>query len=105
MKFLRMAKAVNELDYYIYKMRNTLKKKDINIKLTSIEIEKIESSIAVATNLADESNHQVEIDVLEDHLKRLESSMEYIIAKTVQFFLIKILSIVLLFRKQYLIVK
>lgn len=83
MKFLRKAKVVNELDYFIYKMRNALKKKDINIKLTSLEIKKIELSIAVATNLIDENNQQVEIDVLEDHLKRLNNSMEHIIAKTV----------------------
>jgi L1 cell adhesion molecule like protein len=82
-KFLRKAKAVNELDYYIYKMRNALKKKGINIKLSSEEIEKIESAIAVATNLLSENKEQVEADVLEDHLKELESSMEHIIAKTI----------------------
>jgi L1 cell adhesion molecule like protein len=82
-KFLRKAKAVNELDYYIYKMRNALKKKGINIKLSSEEIEKIESAIAVATNLLSENKQQVEADVLEDHLKELESSMEHIIAKTI----------------------
>jgi heat shock 70kDa protein 1/2/6/8 len=82
-KFLRKAKAVNALDDYIYKMRNALKKTDINIKLSSEEIEKIESAIATATNLVDENKWQVEIDVLEDHLKGLESRMEQIIAKTV----------------------
>ncbi|KEH37136.1 heat shock cognate 70 kDa protein [Medicago truncatula] len=82
-KFLRKAKAVNALDLYIYKMRNALKKTDINIKLSSEEIEKIESVIATATNLVDENNQQVEIDVLEDHLKGLESSMEHIIAKII----------------------
>jgi len=81
-RFLRKAKAVNALDDYIYKMGNALKKKDINAKLSSQEIEKIESAIAVATSLLDEKNQQVEIDVLEDHLKGLESRMEQIIAKT-----------------------
>jgi heat shock 70kDa protein 1/2/6/8 len=66
-KFLRKAKAVNALDNYIYKMRNALKKEDINVKLSSEEIEKIESAIVVGTNLLDENK----IDVLEDHLKGL----------------------------------
>jgi len=79
-KFLRKAEAVNALDDYIYKLKNAAKK-DINTKLSSEEIEKIESAIAVATNLVD--NKQVEIDVLEDHLNGLKSRMEQIIAKTV----------------------
>ncbi|XP_045792420.1 heat shock cognate 70 kDa protein-like [Trifolium pratense] len=82
-KFLRKAKAVNALDYYIYKMKNALKNEDVNIKLSSEEIEKIESAIAVATNLLSDDNQKVEVDVLEDHLKGLESRMEPIIAKTI----------------------
>ncbi|KEH36755.1 putative Heat shock protein 70 family [Medicago truncatula] len=82
-KFLRKAKAVNVLDDYIYKMGTALKKNDINLKLSSEEIEKIESTIAKATNLIDENNQQVEIDVLEDHVEGLKSWMEYIIAKTI----------------------
>jgi heat shock 70kDa protein 1/2/6/8 len=82
-KFLRKAKAVNALDDYIYKMGTALKKNDINLKLSSEEIEKIESAIAKATNLIDENNQQVEIDVLEDHITRLKSWMEYIIAKAI----------------------
>jgi len=82
-KFLRKAAAVNELDDYIYKMKNALKVKDINLKLSLEEIEKIESAIAVATNLVDENNQQVEADVLEDHLKGLKSRMEEIIAKAI----------------------
>jgi len=83
MKFLKKAKAVNALDDYIYKMKNALKRKDINIKLSSEEIEKIESAIAVATNLLSENNQQLETEALEDYLKELESRMEQIIAKTV----------------------
>ncbi|XP_058728028.1 heat shock cognate 70 kDa protein-like [Vicia villosa] len=82
-KFLRKAKAMNALDFYIYKMRNALKKEDINQKLSSQEIEIIESTIAVITNLIDENNQEVEIDVLEDHLKGLKSTMEDILAKTI----------------------
>jgi L1 cell adhesion molecule like protein len=79
--FLRMAKVVNALDDYIYKMRNAFKKKDFDLKFSSEEVKKIEDAIAVATNLVDENNKHVEIDVLEDHLKVLKSWMEQIIAK------------------------
>ena len=79
-KFLRKAKARNALDDYIYKIRNALKKEDIILKLSSEEI-KIESAIAVATDLVDQKNQQVEIDVMEDHAKGLQSWMEQIIAK------------------------
>ncbi|CAL5184224.1 unnamed protein product [Lathyrus oleraceus] len=82
-KFLRKAEAVNALDDYIYKMTNTLKKKDINLKLSSQEIQQIEDAIAVAKNLVDENNKLVEIEVLEDHLEGLESRMNHIIAKTI----------------------
>ncbi|CAK8531486.1 unnamed protein product [Lathyrus sativus] len=82
-KFLKKAKAVNALDNYIYKMMNTLKKKDINLKLSSQEIKQIEDAIAVAKNLVDENNKQVEIEVLEDHLEGLESRMKHVIAKTI----------------------
>ncbi|CAL5184225.1 unnamed protein product [Lathyrus oleraceus] len=82
-KFLRKANAVNALDDYIYKMTNTLKKKDINLKLSSQEIQLIEDAIAVAKNLLEENNKLVEIEVLEDHLEGLESRMKHIIAKTI----------------------
>ncbi|CAI8590308.1 unnamed protein product [Vicia faba] len=82
-KFLRKAKALNALDDYIYKMRNVLKKKDISLKLSSQEIEIIESSITATTNLIDNNNLEVEIDVLEDHLKGLKSTIEDILAKTI----------------------
>ncbi|CAI8590305.1 unnamed protein product [Vicia faba] len=82
-KFLRKAKALNALDDYIYKMRNVLKKKDISLKLSSREIEIIESSITATTNLIDNNNLEVEIDVLEDHLKGLKSTIEDILAKTI----------------------
>ncbi|MCH88788.1 heat-shock protein, partial [Trifolium medium] len=50
MKFLKKTEAVNALDDYIYKMRNSLKTEDINLKLSAEEIKKIEDAIAVATN-------------------------------------------------------
>jgi L1 cell adhesion molecule like protein len=83
MKFLRKAKAVNALDDYIYKMRNTLKKEDVNLKLAAEEIKQIEDSIAVATNLVDQNKQKVETDDLVDYLKGLENRMEHIIAKTI----------------------
>jgi hypothetical protein len=74
---------VNALDDYIYKMRNAFKKKDFDLKFSSEEVKKIEDAIAVATNLVDENNKHVEIDVLEDHLKVLKSWMEQIMAKNI----------------------
>jgi hypothetical protein len=56
------------------------------LKLSSEEIEKIESAIAIATNLLDENNQQVAADVLQDHLNKLKSWMEQIIAKTIFFY-------------------
>ncbi|XP_045805424.1 heat shock cognate 70 kDa protein-like [Trifolium pratense] len=82
-KFLRKAKAVNALDEYIYKMKISLQKEDVNMKLSSEEIGNIESAITVATNLLSVNHQQVEADVLEDHLKGLESRMEQIIVKTI----------------------
>ncbi|GAU31100.1 hypothetical protein TSUD_212070 [Trifolium subterraneum] len=38
MKFLTKAEAVNALDDYIYKMRNTLKKEDINLKFSAVHV-------------------------------------------------------------------
>ncbi|CAJ2657831.1 heat shock cognate 70 kDa protein-like [Trifolium pratense] len=83
MKFLRKAEAVNALDHYIYKMRNALKKKDINLKLSSQKIRKIESAITVATNMLDEDHHHNDSHVLENHLKELKIEFDYIIAKTI----------------------
>jgi L1 cell adhesion molecule like protein len=81
-KFLRKANALNALDNCVYKMKNALKKKDVNLKLSSQEYENINSGITKATNLLD-SNQQSEIDVLENHLKELESMFQLIISKSV----------------------
>ncbi|XP_045826860.1 heat shock 70 kDa protein 4-like [Trifolium pratense] len=80
-KFLRKANVLNALDYCVYKMKNALKNKDANLKLSSQEYENINSGIAKATNLL-ESNQQSEIDVLENHLKELESMLQLIIGKS-----------------------
>ncbi|CAK8541351.1 unnamed protein product [Lathyrus sativus] len=81
-KFLRMAEVMNALDHCVYKMRNVLKKNDISLKLSSEENKKINTAIAMATNLLDENDQQNEIDVLEDHLNELESMYELIISKS-----------------------
>jgi L1 cell adhesion molecule like protein len=82
MKFLRKDEAVYALDY-IYKMKNTLKKEDINLMLSAEEFKQIEDSIAVATNLVDENKQKFETDVLLDYLNGLVNRMEHIIAKTI----------------------
>lgn len=81
-KFLRKANVMNALDYCVYKMKNALKKKDVNINLSSQENDKINSAITKATSLLD-ITQQSEIDVLENHLKELESLLKLIIGKSV----------------------
>jgi len=80
-KFLRKAKVMNAPEDCVYRMKNLLKKKDINLKLSSEEYKKINTAIKMATNLLDENDDQNEIDVLKDHLNVLESIYERIIAK------------------------
>jgi molecular chaperone DnaK (HSP70) len=81
-KFLRKAEIMNALDQCVYKMRKLLMKKDINLKLSSEENNKINTAIAMATNLLDENDRQNEIDVLEAHLNELESIFTVIIGKS-----------------------
>ncbi|PNX57593.1 heat shock protein, partial [Trifolium pratense] len=45
MKFLKKAKVMSSLDSWVYDMKNTLKKKDINLILSPQEIEKINNAI------------------------------------------------------------
>ncbi|WJX81831.1 hypothetical protein P8452_64665 [Trifolium repens] len=47
-----------------------------------IESEKINNAITVSMNLLDKNNQQKEIDVLEGHLKQLDSMFENLKAKT-----------------------
>jgi molecular chaperone DnaK (HSP70) len=75
-KFLRKAKVMNALDDRVYKMRIAMEKKDINLKLSSQERKKTNAAITMATNLLDENDHQIEIDVFEDQLSVLESMYE-----------------------------
>jgi L1 cell adhesion molecule like protein len=81
-KFLRKAEIMNALDQCVYQMRKLLKKKDINLKLSSEENNKINTAIAMATNLLDENDRQNEIDVLEAHLNELESIYTVIVGKS-----------------------
>ncbi|KEH22488.1 heat shock cognate 70 kDa protein [Medicago truncatula] len=81
-KFLRKAEIMNSLDHCVYKMKNLLKEKDINLKLSSEESNKINTAIAIATNLLDENDQQNEIDFLEAQLNELESMYKIIIGKS-----------------------
>ena len=75
-KFLRKAKAMNDLDCYVYKIKNALKQKDISSKLCSKEKEDVSSAITRATDLLEGNNQQDDIAVFEDNLKELESIIE-----------------------------
>ncbi|RHN45618.1 putative Heat shock protein 70 family [Medicago truncatula] len=81
-KFLRKAKVMNALDNCVYKMRNVLKKKEINLMLSSKENIKMYAAITNATKLLNEKYRQNEIDVLQHHLNELESMYEHIIGKS-----------------------
>ena len=85
MKFLRKAKVMSALDSCVYNMKNTLRKKDVNLILSPQEIEKIRNAITFAMNLLDKNNKEKEIDVLEGHLEELESMSKHLISKTSNF--------------------
>ncbi|CAK8577060.1 unnamed protein product [Lathyrus sativus] len=80
--FLRMAKVMNKLDFAVYGMKNTLKIKDVSLKLSPKESEKINNAITVSTKLLAKNNQHKEIDVLEGHLKELECMLEHLIPMT-----------------------
>nr|AII99891.1 heat shock protein [Cicer arietinum] len=81
-KFLCKAKVMNALDYCVYNMKNALKKRDVNLKLSPQESEKINNAISVAMSLHAMNNQLQEVDVLEGHLKELESMLENLVSKT-----------------------
>jgi len=78
-KFLRMAQLKNALDLCVYKIETALKKQNIQLKLSTPEKMKINAAVLNAKNLLDE-NQRHELDVLQDHLKELESMFENTIA-------------------------
>ncbi|XP_024632729.1 heat shock cognate 70 kDa protein [Medicago truncatula] len=82
-KFLRKAKVMNALDDCIYKLRNALKNKNVKLKLSFQKNKKINHAITVAKDLLHEKNQGNEVDVLEDHLKELESMLDHLVIKTV----------------------
>jgi molecular chaperone DnaK (HSP70) len=82
MKILKMSKVMNALDFCVYNMKNALKKQDVNLILSPQESKKINDAINVAMNFLDDNNHQKEIHVLEDHLKKLESMLKQLLAKS-----------------------
>ncbi|KEH21523.1 heat shock cognate 70 kDa protein [Medicago truncatula] len=82
-KFLKKATVMNDLDYCVYKVKNALKKKDVNLNLSRKEREKINNAITVTTSLLDKNNNkQQKIDVVEDHLKELEILLEKLVVNT-----------------------
>ncbi|XP_058772438.1 heat shock cognate 70 kDa protein-like [Vicia villosa] len=80
--FLRIAKVMNKFDDAVYSMKNALKRKDVNLKLSPQESEKINKAITVATKLLAKDSQQKEIDVLEGHQKELECMLEHLIPKS-----------------------
>ncbi|KAL5057196.1 hypothetical protein RYX36_028800 [Vicia faba] len=80
-KFLKKARVMSALDKCVYNVKNALKK-DVNLKLSPQERDKINNAITVATNLLDGNNKTNEIDFLEDHLKELESMLKHLVAMT-----------------------
>ncbi|MCI02900.1 heat-shock protein [Trifolium medium] len=78
-KFQQMAQVKNALDLCVYKIETALKKQNIKLKLSTLEKKKIQAAITKARNLIGE-NHQHELDVLEDHLKELQSMFENTLA-------------------------
>jgi molecular chaperone DnaK (HSP70) len=75
-----MAQAKNALDDCIYKIETALKKQIINLKLSTQENKKINVAIRMAKKLLDE-NDLHEVDLLEDHLEKLESMFQDITVK------------------------
>jgi len=82
-EFFRKSTVMNALDDCVYKVKNALKKKDVNLNLSRKEREKINNAITVATSLLDKNNNkQQKIDVVEDHLKELEIMLERLVVNT-----------------------
>ncbi|WVY93350.1 hypothetical protein V8G54_032438 [Vigna mungo] len=76
MKFLRKAEAMNDIDYYAYKIKKALEKENFSSKLCSEDRKKISSAVTKATELRDGDEQEEEIDVLEDHLEELINLFE-----------------------------
>jgi hypothetical protein len=68
------------LDFCVYKIESALKKQNIDLKLSISENTKIDVAIRTAKKLIDE-NDMHEVDLLEDHLEKLENMFEDITTK------------------------
>ncbi|KAK2415000.1 heat shock cognate 70 kDa protein [Trifolium repens] len=79
-KFQQMAKVKSALDFCVYKIETALKEQNINLELSTAENKKINVAIRMAKKLVDENDLR-EVDLLEDHLEKLESMFEDIAAK------------------------
>ena len=81
MKFLKKAKVISALDSCVYNIKNALNKKDVNLILSPQKSEQINNAVIVAMNLLgmNKNNQHIEIDVLEHHLKELNSMLNMLL--------------------------
>jgi L1 cell adhesion molecule like protein len=80
-KFLRMAKVSNELEDCVYNMKKFLKRKDVSLKISLKESEKINNAIIVATNLLYMNIKEKKINVHKSQLKELEKMLKHLKVK------------------------
>ena len=76
MQFLSKGKVMSELDSCVYNLKKALKKWDVKLMLSCRESEKINNAISVAMSFLDKNNREIRIDILEGHLKQLESMLK-----------------------------
>lgn len=81
MKFLRKATVMSALDSCVKNITNALNTKDVNLIISPQESEKINNAIFGAMNLLDKNknNQQINIDVLEHHLKELTNMLKMLL--------------------------
>ncbi|XP_014496914.1 probable mediator of RNA polymerase II transcription subunit 37c, partial [Vigna radiata var. radiata] len=77
-KFLKKAKAMNDLDDHVYKIKKALEKKNFSSKLSSKKKKDICSKISRATDMLDRRNEMEDIVAIEDFLKDLKAISERI---------------------------
>ncbi|CAJ1841732.1 unnamed protein product [Sphenostylis stenocarpa] len=77
-KFLRKANAINDLDSYVYKVKNALKREDISSKFSSEEEKDISCSIARAIDMVDGVNKNEDTVGLEECVNELKAIFEWI---------------------------
>ncbi|CAL5192528.1 unnamed protein product [Lathyrus oleraceus] len=71
-KFQEMAEAKSKLENCVYKLETVLKKQEVKLKLSKLKNIQINAAIKRAKILLDD-NHMHEIDVLKNHMNKLDS--------------------------------